>query len=231
MDHEEMMLQRWKAAVNDTSREAWTAEHMAGFFQYFRPDGAGLEKVFEDVEGGDEIVARLLEIYEATSAGSTSETEEDGYFVVRNPSPIHAARAEELVRRHRDFVAAMARVLGRDEDASALECSLSVEVTEGEAPWPPDEDDPETAVYETIGDFMRSLIPRESDASLMEEAFYTIACDYNLQYYCLWPLYREESTIEEPFKPYVDLWKHGVTFRFEGFESIRVFVPEGKLLH
>jgi hypothetical protein len=64
----------------------------------------------------------------------------------------------------------------------------------------------------------------QSHASLMDEALYTIACDYNLAYHILWPLYRHLSDIDEPFAEYFELWKHGAGYRIEG-DRVRVYVP------
>ena len=75
---------------------------------------------------------------------------------------------------------------------------------------------------------MESLSPRESAAFLMGEAFWTIDCDHNLQYHILWPLYRHAAPIEEPFRHYFDLWKHGAGFRFADQQTVRVYVPEGR---
>jgi hypothetical protein len=224
------MLERWKALAGDTSPGPWAPDHMAGFFQRFRPDGRGLPQAFEGVVGGDEILPRLLEVYRATADGWRGGGDYDGYFVVRNPGPTPASRAEDLIRRHLGRVAAMAEAVGDDELASLLGRPLRVEVAEGEAPWPPGEDAPESLIYEATGEFMGSLTPLESDALLMREGLYTIACDYNLQYHCLWPLYRHASTIEEPFGPYFDLWKQGFGYRFMSEADVRVYVPEGKLM-
>jgi hypothetical protein len=38
-----------------------------GFFSIFRPNGSGLSQVFKVINKGDEILKRVLEIYEATS--------------------------------------------------------------------------------------------------------------------------------------------------------------------
>ena len=64
----------------------------------------------------------------------------------------------------------------------------------------------------------------------MGEGLYTIACDYNLQRHILWPLYKDATPIEEPFRPYFDLWRHGAGFRFIDEQAVRVYVPEGKML-
>lgn len=224
------ILERWKALAGDTSPGPWTPDQMAGFFQRFRPDGRGLSRAFEGVAGGDEILARLLEVYRATADGGRGGGDRDGYFVVRDPIATPASRAEDLIRRHLGRVAAMAEAVGDGELTSLLGCPLRIEVAEGEAPWPPGEDAPESLIYEAIGEFMDSLTPLESDALLMREGLYTIACDYNLQYHCLWPLYRHASTIEEPFGPYFALWERGLGYRFTDEADVRVYVPQGRLI-
>jgi hypothetical protein len=46
----------------------------------------------------------------------------------------------------------------------------------------------------------------------------------------LWPLYKDATPIEEPFRPYFDLWRHGAGFRFIDEQTVRVYVPEGKMV-
>ena len=87
MSSDEAMLGRWKAIAGDKSPGTWTEDDLAGFFQRFRPDGHGMSEAFEGVEGADEIVPRLLDVYEATADGWQREETHDGYFVVRNPAP------------------------------------------------------------------------------------------------------------------------------------------------
>src|SRR3954469_944558 len=112
MSSDEAMLVRWKAIAGDTSPGAWTEDDLAGFFQRFRPDGHGVSEAFEGVEGADEILPRLQEVYEATADGWQREETHDGYFVVRTPAPLPAARATGLLRLHLERVAAMAQAVG-----------------------------------------------------------------------------------------------------------------------
>jgi hypothetical protein len=221
MTNRDEVLRRWKALAGDTSARPWEPEDTAGFFQLFRPSGDGLEAAFEGIEAADEILPRLLEVYEATAEG----WDEDPYFIVSKPRPIPASRAKDLLGSHLERVAAMARAVGDDELMRLLARPLRLEVGWGETPWPPGDDDPETTIYEATGDFMRSLTPRESHALLMEEGLYTLACDYNLRHHILWPLYRHASGIDEPFGPYFELWKHGAGYRFTGEREVTVFVP------
>jgi hypothetical protein len=230
MGNEQKMFQRWKSLAGDTSLRPWTKEHMGLFFQRFRPDGAGVAAAFEGVEGGDEILPRLLEVYQATADGWDREDGHDGYFIVRNPMPLTAARATGLLRLHLEKLAAMSEEVGCVELTDLLRSPPHLEAVEGKPPWPPGDDDPEVLIYDVSSEFMESLRPRESAALLMGEALWTIACDDNLKHHILWPLYRDASPVEEPFRPYFDLWKHGAGFRFAELQIVRVYVPEGKLL-
>lgn len=229
MNGQEEMMRRWKAMAGDTSLEPWDLENMAGFFQCFRPDGRDLPEVFEGVVGADEILPRLLEVYQATADGWEANGVYDGYFIVRNPHPLSVSRATGLLRQHLERAAAIAEAIGCDELAVLLGSPFRLETVEGQAPWPPGDNGSETLIYEAIGDFMRSLTPRESDALLMEEGLYTLACDSNLQHHILWPLYRHDTTVEEPFQPYFDLWKHGARYRLASEHTARVYVPKGML--
>jgi hypothetical protein len=229
MNSDEVMLGRWKAMAGDTSPGSWTEQDMAGFFQRFRPHGAGVSAAFEGVEGADEILPRLLEVYEVTADGWQQGDCYDRYFIVRNPSPLTASHATGLLRLHLERLAAMSEAVGCDELTNLLGARLRLEAVEGEAPWPPGDSDPETLIYEVTGQFMGSLTPRESAALLMGEGLYTIACDYNLQRHILWPLCRHATPIEEPFRPYFGLWKHGAAFRFVDQQTVWVYVPKGKL--
>src|SRR3954469_15159529 len=107
MSSDEAMLVRWKAIAGDTSPGTWTEDDLAGFFQRFRPDGAGVSEAFEGIEGAAETLPRLLAVYEATADGWPREETHDGYFIVRNPSPLTAARTTGLLRLHPGRLAAM----------------------------------------------------------------------------------------------------------------------------
>lgn len=81
-------------------------------------------------------------------------------------------------------------------------------------------------IYEVTSEFMASLRAQvNSPAHLMREAFYTLACDYNLEYHLLWPVYRRCSNLVEPFAAYFDLWKHGAGCRFGPDGGVKVYVP------
>jgi hypothetical protein len=224
----EEMFARWKWMAGDTSPRPWSSENMAGFFQLFRPLGDGVEAAFDGVAGAEDLLPRLLDVYRATAAGWSREGHADAYFLVRHPLTLPRADVADLLRSHLGRLAAAAAEVGDDEASGLLGGPLRLEVVEGQTPWPPGDDDPETLIYEMTGDFVRSLSPRPSHALLMGEAFYHIACDYGLRHHLLWPLYRHATDIEEPFLPYFELWRHGIGYRFVGEEKVVAFVPPVK---
>lgn len=232
-------LAAWKAIAVDAARSAgrggvtelesavWTNEEdLFGFFDCFRPDGKGLERVFAGVAGGEEIRKRLLRVYECTrdSAGGGW-----GYFVVRRPAPATPERLVSLTARHLGRVRQIAISSGEADLTNLLDELPEIEIKRGRMPdrKQPDYDAPETLIYDVVGDWFGGLEPVPSDALLLNEAMYSIACDYDLARYLAWPLYRHSTNIEEPFAPYFDLWTHGARpwFGKPGLATVYVASP------
>jgi hypothetical protein len=174
----------------------------------------GCGKAFEGVARGDEIVPRLLNVYHATKEGWVTKEGYDAYFIVRRPPLIASKELEGLAHQHLEKIRQIAVAGDHQELANLLESGPNIEIKEGEAFSPSALESPEIMIHETVGDWFFSLKPASSDAELMREAFYTIACDYDLARYLMWPWHRDCTTIEEPFEPYFQLWRHGMTICF-----------------
>jgi hypothetical protein len=227
----EEMFAYWKQLAGDDSPREWQRENLGMYFQQFRPHGAGVEAVFAGVVGAEELLPRLLEVYEATAEGG----EHDFYFIVRQPRALSAERATELCQDHLGEIARIAGKFEAEEGDAAydlvrlLDPLPTVRVVKGECPWPPDDDDPESLIYEVSCDFMRylefELTPVESHAHLLDEALYSLACDPYVKYHILWPLYRHLTEMSEPFESYFELWKHGAGYRFDEQGGVAVYVP------
>jgi hypothetical protein len=233
---EEEMLAHWKSLAGDTSPDEWEEDDLAMFFQNFRPHGAGVEAAFEGVVGADEILPRLMQVYEATAVGWQREESYDGYFVVREPLPLSAERAMALCAECLQKSLEMAMELDAEkphEGAAELKALLAslppINVVQGESPALLGGDTPEGLIYEVTNDFMHRLKwdrnPVESHAHLLGEALYTLACDYSLAHHILWPLYRNLTPIAEPFAAHFELWKHGAGYCFDGNGRVTVYVP------
>ena len=181
-----------------------------------------MSKALEGVEGAAEILPRLLAIYRVTASGWD---EGDAYFLVKNPMPLAREKGERLASTHLRKFVAIAKEVAATDLLRLLEPLPSIEVVEGQTPWPPSQDDPETLFYEARADFMASLTPLPSDALLLDGAIYYLACDYFLRDHVLWPLYRQSAAVAEPFESYFELWTFGAGMRFVNDRLVKVFVP------
>jgi hypothetical protein len=219
---EQEIIERWKSMSGNNSGRPWTNDQVVGFFQAFRPYGQSLSEALDGVVGTKEILPRLLEVYQATASGWDQG---DAYFVVRTPNPLSQVRARLLVITHLQRFADIAKAVGASELLALLAPLPRIEVIQGQTPWPPSQDDPETLIYEARTEFMASLTPSPSHALLLKESIYNLACDYFLGDHILWPLYQHSTTLVEPFESYFELWKHGAGMRFVNDNLVRAFVP------
>jgi hypothetical protein len=205
-------LAYWRSLAVDAGADPgsapWTDEYrLFGYFDCFRPDGQGAERVFADVVCGDEILDRLRQVYACTKESFQTYM----YFIVTRPAPATSEKLIELTTRHLENLRQIAQGFDKPELVELLEPVPQIVLTHEPEPDRrlPDFSSPGTHAYEVVGDWFRSLEPCPSDAQLLHEAFYSIACDYNIAQYLLWPLYRQSTEIVDPFAPYFDLWTHG----------------------
>jgi hypothetical protein len=216
-------LAYWKEIAHDPSPVPWINEEddLFAYFQRFRPHGLGVEKVFEGVERGDEILKRLLPFYKHTKEGA----KRDMYFMVRKPQVTTSQELIEILTRYFNVVTQMA-IASDDWQVVTLLGSLEIHTKKAEPPPHPDDPEPHFAmIYDTVSDWILALKPAASDAYLLKEAFYSMACDYQLADYILWPIYRESTPILEPFAPCFELWIREAEFRFTNSKSVTIYSP------
>ncbi len=63
--------------------EELNADSLIGFFQVFRPDGAELAGLFDDLTAGQQLHERLEQLYFAAGDDRRGDGGRDAYFVVR----------------------------------------------------------------------------------------------------------------------------------------------------
>jgi hypothetical protein len=220
LSSQKVALERWRLARRNALRDSATEAELYGFFQSFRPDGRGLEDVFAGVVGGHELLQRLLEVYRVTAAGWEPH---DAYFLVKAPPALAESEMLRLSQLHRDAMQLVARFAGATELESLLDAARRLSVVarvESTAAAV----GANLQVHEAAVDFVANLPGLDSEALLLGEAYYGIACDYLLKFHLLWPLYRRASSLDEPFGSYSQLWKHGLRcdFRTRGVVSVGV---------
>jgi hypothetical protein len=232
----EEMCAYWKSLVEPDDPKVWGEDDLNWLFHYFRPDGKGVEAVFEGCVRGDEILPRLMEVYARTAEGSQGKNWIASYLDVRCPQPLVRGTTEVLVREHMKRVTALVEVFLDMSDppdvpiSDRLPLSFEVNVVEGVPPSERLEDENLTSVIYSHVIHLSSDLDWcyqhvDSHAFLLHEAFYYTSCDYLQKMHLMWPLYRELTDIEEPFAPYFELWKHGADYRFTDDHHVTVYVP------
>ena len=89
-----------------------------------------------------------------------------------------------------------------------------------------DEDAPDVLIYEVANDFMISLSNDCPEIYFMREAFYSIANDYFLRHYFMWPIYI--SPLKEagnPFMPYYEMTLRGLKMALCDNGLCKFFIP------
>ena len=227
MSEEAEFFLRCKRLLGDTSEREWKSENLSGFFQDFRPDGARLGEFFADIPLGDEVFARLQQVYQATNTQPFDPQRMDWYFIVREPVKGTDQELAALAKAQLKNWRLIAEEFEDDELLAELKPLPKVQVSHEPAP-DPDPHDTESLdifIYEAQTDWHGSLTPVCQHAEWLREAFYYLACDYYLAHYVTWPWYRESSEIEDPCQPYFELWRHGAKLCCESREKVVLYVP------
>jgi hypothetical protein len=198
------LLQRWKKMSGDTSSGTWVEENTYGFFNQFRDDPVGLKKSLSGIPKATAIASRLQAAFDAAAPSG-----DDEYLVVRTPPALAKKKAESLVRTHVKALRTMARDVENQDAVDFLAQELDVRLTKKPAPRF-EQDSIDTIFYELEIDWFVSL-RRNAFVSAMKEAAYSLAADYRLARYVLWPLLGRR---DDPYSAYFELWRHGAELRW-----------------
>lgn len=178
-----------------------------GYFQSFMPDGKGLEKVFKPIINGDLYFERLIKIYSVTKERYnelSKEGKSPGYFC---PNP--QENREALILNGENYIKNLklfSEIIGNQEFTETIAEIKTIEITESEERS--NENDTNIIVYESISDWFIDNTNFESIIEVLNEAYYSINCDYNLSHYFQHPRYSDKLKFDL-FAPYFEIWKMG----------------------
>lgn len=202
-------------------------DSLIGFFQLFRPDGAAIGDLFDDLEEGDLLHDRLSRLYAIAGEDRRTSGGRDAYFLVRHPKPLDPDSASQLASRWITGLAALARMVESHQVAETLETAPTIRVLEGIPPKHPKNEAEKSrlllAMEESAG--LSEQIQASPYAETLRPAYYFIACDPMLRDYLMWPLYAEATGLDDPFLPYFELWTHGVKYRIFSESRIDLYLP------
>lgn len=230
------LFQRCREAAAMDSDCPTDPESLIGLFQTFRPDGRGLSGVFEELPGGGELHERLEELFAAAGDDRRPGGGRDAYFVIRQPPPIDPDQAERLATQWLENVRWLARETGDTETAARLDPLPSVRVLEGIPPKHPKSEEEKAdllkAFQKSVPELTGRIEPASPYAQLLQSAYYFVCCDAMLRDYLMWPLYaralgseRQSAGPDDPFRPYFQLWQHGMKFRIFRNDLVDVYLP------
>ncbi|WP_102274359.1 hypothetical protein [Cytobacillus massiliigabonensis] len=184
-----------------------------GYFQMYMPDGIGVEATFEPLEDGHAYLQRILQIYEMLKPEDFSGPAVPGYFT----SKASNVPNEILIDYGRQFIQGLKDlILESSEKAVTIESAdylLGIEEIKILPPGSIDgirqQYDPE--IYETIFDIISEQKEYDEPIEVLDEAYYSIACDYWISYYLQWHRYRLNG---DPFAAYFELYRRGYSAIF-----------------
>jgi len=223
----EILLQKCHDRAGIDPETALEPDSLIGFFQLFRPDGAAIVDLFEDLEEGDLLQARLRQLYEIAGEDRRASGGRDAYFLVRHPEALDPDVASRLASSWIHELATMARMVGEHQVAETLGTEPSIRVLEGIPPKHPKNDSEKSRLLLAIEEAAALVEQTKASpyAEALRPAYYFIACDPMLRDYLMWPLYKKVTGLDDPFLPYFELWKHGVKYRIFGESRIDLYLP------
>lgn len=204
-------------------------DNLIGVFQKFRPDGKGLDELFQSLPRASAYQERLARLFAAAGDDRRPGGGRDAYFVVRQPPPISPEDAQSHATSWLKGLARLARRADAHELSARLDPIPRIRVLEGAPPKQPKSDLDTFSLLRAIkvnaAAITDGLAVECQVASLMREAYYFTACDAMLRDYLLWPAYAEHFGEEDPLLGYFELWRHGVKVRVFHDDMIDLYLP------
>jgi hypothetical protein len=227
----ESLLRRFHDLACVDPETAVDADSLIGFFQVFRPDGAAIAELYDDLEMGPELIDRLGRLYEAAGDDRRPQGGRDAYFVVRRPPPIDPDLAHSLAHQWLTGIGELALALGDPETHNLLNPVPKIRVLEGIPPKHPKDDDEKSPLLKVMQTAVPTLVER-IDAGpypgILRPAYYFTACDAMIRDYLMWPFYQAaDRSLGDPHLPYFELWRHGVKYRIFRDDQIDLYLPRG----
>ncbi len=184
-----------------------------GYFQMYMPDGKGVEATFEPLEDGHAYLQRILKIYKMLEPEDFSGSAVPGYFTSKAVNVTN----EILINYGRQFIQGLKDIIlessEKADTVDSVDYLLGIKeikiIPSGSIDEIRQQYDPE--IYETIFDIINEQKDYDEPIEILDEAYYSIACDYWISYYLQWHRYRLNG---DPFAAYFELYRRGYSAVF-----------------
>ncbi|MCE5173709.1 hypothetical protein LQV63_31275 [Paenibacillus profundus] len=184
-----------------------------GYFQMYMPSGKGVEATFEPLKDGDAYLQQIVRIYEMLDPEDFGGETVPGYFNSKTkevPEDVLKGHGEQLIKGLKELLDEFAEWDGTAEAAAYLSGIEEVQLLpHGKIDTIRQSYDPD--VYEALFEVVSEHKDYDEPIEMLDEAYYSIACDYWISYYLQWHRYGLKG---DPFAPYFELYRLGYSALF-----------------
>lgn len=179
-----------------------------GYFQMYMPSGKGVEATFEPFSDGHAYLQRIRGIYEMLDPADFSGEAVPGYFHSR----VKNVPCEQLQQYGKQLINGINQLLAEYADeAEATEQLAYLKGIEEIVILPQGELNTvrqryDSSIYEAVFEIVSEHKNYNEPIEILNEAYYSIACDYWISYYLQWHRYKLNG---DPFAPYFKLYQLG----------------------
>ena len=193
----------------DTDSE-YLDDQFYSYFQCFMPYGENVDKVFEPITNGQLFYERIKPIFTTTEKEALEIFEQNaspGYFVPNKKDD--KGLLKEIGKQFLENLIVFAEFVKDEELVSDLKKIDEVEISNT------DEQDFDNETHQGLYDVFSDWRIENSDESelieVLDEAYYSVSCDYFLSAYFQYPRFKNKPEIDF-LMPYFELWKQGYRF-------------------
>lgn len=180
------------------------------YFQSFMPHGNNLEKVFEPLPNGELLYQRIKPIFSATEKHFLEMSKQNSvpaYFVV--PTQNNPEKLNELGQKLLENLILFSEFI---EDETLTEHLKQIsEITIADTNEQDFNHEIRLDFYEIFSDWQIDNQDNDDLISVLNEAYYSINCDYLLSAYLQYPDFKYKPEVDF-LEPYFELWKMGYGF-------------------
>ncbi|WP_018754287.1 hypothetical protein [Paenibacillus terrigena] len=184
-----------------------------GYFQMYMPSGKGVEATFEPLGDGEAYLHRIVRIYEMLDPEDFGGETVPGYFNGKAdevPEDVLKGYGEQHIKGLKQLLDEFAEWDGAAEATEYLAGIEGIQLLpRGEIDSVRESCDPD--VYEALFEVVHEHKNYDEPIEILDEAYYSIACDYWISYYLQWHRYGLKG---DPFAPYFELYRLGYSAIF-----------------
>ncbi|MCG7407100.1 hypothetical protein MH117_06700 [Paenibacillus sp. ACRRX] len=191
-----------------------------GYFQMYMPSGEGVEATFAPLEDGDAYLQRIKRMYELLDPEDFNGDTVPGYFNSKTgdvPQDVLIRYGEQLIKGLKELLDEFEDLDGVADAAAYLSGIKEVQLLpHGKINTIRQAHDPH--VYEALFEVVSEHKDYDAPIEILDEAYYSIACDYWISYYLQWHRYRLKG---DPFDAYFELYRLGY---FATFSEHKLYI-------